>query len=286
MYRFTTSVLTKFSLKNVSKKRLLLLTNVIIFISTLAVTASFISLYYEKKIVDLNRELSTELGNEVIYNHWLSEIPKNVKNIENIIDQISKENNFLLYLNNLNEKLITPRDLAHNPITNLVRFNKLNLDFLKSCLNDAILVSKNEEELQKVNEFKIIFEKIKYDYNTLARKNDLNLIANNPGKIDTYTQKEKEIFYKSSLIYIDDLVDTLKNIKLLNIKSILKYYSQTKSQSLQKINSLKLEIKEISKKESQTILFAFLIQVFIFFIIQFFEFGFDFSQLTQKKRKN
>ena len=286
MYRFTTSVLTKFSLKNVSKKRLLLLTNVIIFISTLAVTASFISLYYEKKIVDLNRELSTELGNEVIYNHWLSEIPKNVKNIENIIDQISKENNFLLYLNNLNEKLITPRDLAHNPITNLVRFNKLNLDFLKSCLNDAILVSKNEEELQKVNEFKIIFEKIKYDYNTLARKNDLNLIANNPGKIDTYTQKEKKIFYKSSLIYIDDLVDTLKNIKLLNIKSILKYYSQTKSQSLQKINSLKLEIKEISKKESQTILFAFLIQVFIFFIIQFFEFGFDFSQLTQKKRKN
>lgn len=286
MYRFTTSVLTKFSLKNVSKKRLLLLTNVIIFISTLAVTASFISLYYEKKIVDLNRELSTELGNEVIYNHWLSEIPKNVKNIENIIDQISKENNFLLYLNNLNEKLITPRDLAHNPITNLVRFNKLNLDFLKSCLNDAILVSKNEEELQKVNEFKIIFEKIKYDYNTLARKNDLNLIANNPGKIDTYTQKEKEIFYKSSLIYIDDLVDTLKNIKLLNIKSILKYYSQTKSQSLQKINSLKLEIKEISKKESQTILFAFIIQVFIFFIIQFFEFGFDFSQLTQKKRKN
>ena len=192
----------------------------------------------------------------------------------------------MLYLNNLNEKLITPRDLAHNPITNLVRFNKLNLDFLKSCLNDAILVSKNEEELQKVNEFKIIFEKIKYDYNTLARKNDLNLIANNPGKIDTYTQKEKEIFYKSSLIYIDDLVDTLKNIKLLNIKSILKYYSQTKSQSLQKINSLKLEIKEISKKESQTILFAFIIQVFIFFIIQFFEFGFDFSQLTQKKRKN
>ena len=196
MYRFTTSILTKFSLKNVSRKKLLLLTNTIILISILAVTASFISLYYEKKIVDLNRELSTELGNEVIYNHWLSEIPKNVKNIENIIDQISKENNFLLYLNNLNEKLITPSDLAHNPITNLVRFNKLNLDFLKSCLNDAILVSKNEEELQKVNEFKIIFEKIKYDYNTLARKNDLNLIANNPGKIDTYTQKRKKYSIK------------------------------------------------------------------------------------------
>ena len=81
MYRFTTSALTKFSLKNVPKKRLLLLTNIIILISTLAVTASFISLFYEKKIVDLNRELSTELGNEVIYNHWLSEIPKNVKNI-------------------------------------------------------------------------------------------------------------------------------------------------------------------------------------------------------------
>ena len=286
MYRFTTSILTKFSLKNVSRKKLLLLTNTIILISILAVTASFISLYYEKKIVDLNRELSTELGNEVIYNHWLSEIPKNVKNIENILDQISKENNFLLYLNNLNKKLITSRDLAHNPITNLVRFNKLNLDFLKSCLNDAILISKNEDEILKVNEYKSIFEKIQYDYITLARKNDLNLIANNPGKIDTYSQKEKEIFYKNSLVYIDDLIDSLKNIKLLNIKSILKYYSQSKSQSLQKINSLKLEIKEISKKESQTILFAFLIQIIIFFIIQFFEFGFDFSTLTKKRGKS
>jgi len=286
MYRFTTSVLTRFSLKNVSKKKLLLLTNTIILISTLAVTASFISLYYEKKIVDLNRELSTELGNEVIYNHWLSEIPKNVKNIENILDQISKENNFLLYLNNLNKKLITSRDLAHNPITNLVRFNKLNLDFLRSCLNDAILISKNEDDILKVNEYKSIFEKIQYDYITLTRKNDLNLIANNPGKIDTYSQKEKEIFYNNSLVYIDDLIDSLKNIKLLNIKSILKYYSQSKSQSLQKINSLKLEIKEISKKESQTILFAFLIQILIFFIIQFFEFGFDFSTLTKKRGKS
>ena len=286
MYRFTTSALTKFSLKNVPKKRLLLLTNIIILISTLAVTASFISLFYEKKIVDLNRELSTELGNEVIYNHWLSEIPKNVKNIENILDQISKENNYLLYLNNLNKKLITSRDLAHNPITNLVRFNKLNLDFLRSCLNDAILISKNEDEILKVNEYKSIFEKIQYDYNTLTRKNDLNIIANLPGKIDAYSQKEKEIFYKNSLVYKDDLIDSLKNIKLLNIKSILKYYSQSKSQSLQKINSLKLEIKEISKKESQTILFAFLIQILIFFIIQFFEFGFDFSQLTKKKGKS
>ena len=204
MYRFTTSALTKFSLKNVPKKRLLLLTNIIILISTLAVTASFISLFYEKKIVDLNRELSTELGNEVIYNHWLSEIPKNVKNIENILDQISKENNYLLYLNNLNKKLITSRDLAHNPITNLVRFNKLNLDFLRSCLNDAILISKNEDEILKVNEYKSIFEKIQYDYNTLTRKNDLNIIANLPGKIDAYSQKEKEIFYKNSLVYKDD----------------------------------------------------------------------------------
>ena len=97
---------------------------------------------------------------------------------------------------------------------------------------------------------------------------------------------QKEIFYKNSLVYKDDLIDSLKNIKLLNIKSILKYYSQSKSQSLQKINSLKLEIKEISKKESQTILFAFLIQILIFFIIQFFEFGFDFSQLTKKKGKS
>ena len=134
-------------------------------------------------------------------------------------------------------------------------------------------------------EYKSIFERIQYDFYTLERNNDLNIVANSPDKIDTYSQEEKERFYKKSLNYVDDLTDSLRNIKLLNVKSILKYYSQSKSQSLQKINSLKLEIKEISKKESQTILIAFLIQVFIFFIIQFFEFGFDFSQLTKKKRE-
>ena len=283
MYRLTSTLLTKISLKNYPKKRLIFLTNLVILIASFAVTASVVSLFYERKIVELNKNLSTELGNEVIYNHWLAEIPKNVRNIENIIDQISKENNYLVYLNKINKRLITYRDLAHNPINNLVRFNRLNIEYLLSSINDAILISRNPDDIKKIINDKKIFIDIDKKFTDLYRENKLGVIVYNPGKLETYSELEKEKIYKDSLLLIDDLIEILRTIKLLYIKNILKYFSESKSESLKKISNLKQEIKEISLKESNTILFAFLIQVIIFFIIQFFEFGFELSQVNRRK---
>ena len=207
-----------------------------------------------------------------------------------MIPKKSLGQNFLID-KNIIRKILNEADITNNNIIEIgpglgalteyiIEFNPKKLIVIEKDLNlyQKLLKKFDNKKIIILNEDALLF-----DYSKFM---NFNIIANLPGKIDAYSQKEKEIFYKNSLVYKDDLIDSLKNIKLLNIKSILKYYSQSKSQSLQKINSLKLEIKEISKKESQTILFAFLIQVCIFFIIQFFEFGFDFSQLTQKKRKN
>ena len=79
MPRIAAISLASLSLRNISKKRLLQLINLIIFISLFAVTAAIISLVFEKKIEEQNKQLSNELGNEIIYNHWLATAPKRYK---------------------------------------------------------------------------------------------------------------------------------------------------------------------------------------------------------------
>ena len=66
MARIAAISLAKLSLKNIPKNRLIQITNFVIFIAFFAVSASIISLYYEKKIEGLNKQLSNEYGNEII----------------------------------------------------------------------------------------------------------------------------------------------------------------------------------------------------------------------------
>ena len=51
------------------------------------------------------------------------------------------------------------------------------------------------------------------------------------------------------------------------------------------IATLNQEIKDLSKKESQLILFAFLLQLIIFSIIQFFEISSVIKDTKKKKEK-
>ena len=78
MAKLVTLSLARLSLKNIPRNKLILTTNFVIFISLFAIFASIISLVYERKIETLNKYLTNELGNEIIYNHWLSETPKNI----------------------------------------------------------------------------------------------------------------------------------------------------------------------------------------------------------------
>ena len=59
-----------------------------------------------------------------------------------------------------------------------------------------------------------------------------------------------------------------------------------KDESEEKIVNSKNEIKLYSNKESTSILIAFLIQLIIFFVIQFFEFGFELVHTAKRRMKN
>ena len=285
MARIAAISLAKLSLKNIPKNRLIQITNFVIFIAFFAVSASIISLYYEKKIEGLNKQLSNEYGNEIIYNHWLATAPKNISNIENIISKISTEQNYLFYIKSLNNKLITERELSHNSIKDLIRFVRAGQTSLGDSLNDAILISNSINDLKEIEIYKKKHQEL-WNWYWKIEDNNKFMILKFRWLMENKSEAELQEIYKKALIAQDELILILNEIKTLNIEVNINYFSNKKNESEEKIANSKNKIKLYSNKESTSILIAFLIQLIIFFVIQFFEFGFELVQTTKRRMKN
>ena len=285
MARIAAISLAKLSLKNIPKNRLIQITNFVIFIAFFAVSASIISLYYEKKIEGLNKQLSNEYGNEIIYNHWLATAPKNISNIENIISKISTEQNYLFYIKSLNNKLITERELSHNSIKDLIRFVRAGQTSLGDSLNDAILISNSINDLKEIEIYKKKHQEL-WNWYWKIEDNNKFMILKFRWLMENKSEAELQEIYKKALIAQDELILILNEIKTLNIEVNINYFSNKKNESEEKIANSKNKIKLYSNKESTSILIAFLIQLIIFFIIQFFEFGFELVQTAKRRMKN
>ncbi len=285
MARIAAISLAKLSLKNIPKNRLIQITNFVIFIAFFAVSASIISLYYEKKIEGLNKQLSNEYGNEIIYNHWLAAAPKNISNIENIISKISTEQNYLFYIKSLNNKLITERELSHNSIKDLIRFVRAGQTSLGDSLNDAILISNSINDLKEIEIYKKKHQEL-WNWYWKIEDNNKFMILKFRWLMENKSEAELQEIYKKALIAQNELILILNEIKTLNIEVNINYFSNKKNESEEKIANSKNKIKLYSNKESTSILIAFLIQLIIFFIIQFFEFGFELVQTAKRRMKN
>ena len=285
MARIAAISLAKLSLKNIPKNRLIQITNFVIFIAFFAVSASIISLYYEKKIEGLNKQLSNEYGNEIIYNHWLAAAPKNISNIENIISKISTEQNYLFYIKSLNNKLITERELSHNSIKDLIRFVRAGQTSLGDSLNDAILISNSINDLKEIEIYKKKHQDL-WNWYWKIEDNNKFMVLKFRWLMENKSEAELQEIYKKALIAQNELILILNEIKTLNIEVNINYFSNKKNESEEKIANSKNKIKLYSNKESTSILIAFLIQLIIFFVIQFFEFGFELVQTAKRRMKN
>ena len=276
--------LTKLSLKNFSKKRLLQITNFVIFISLFAISASVISLYFEKKIENLNKELSNTYIDEIIFNHWLSTGTKNINNIDRIISSISTEQNHLIYLQSLNKNLISEREISHNAIKDLIRMITNSQRSLNFSINDAILISNSIEDINEIEKIKEKHQNLWDRYWVIHRNNKL-MILNFKSLMDKQDELDLQKLFKKGRLAQDDLIAILNEIKILNLDLNINYYSEKKRQSEVKVSNIKNNIKLYSNNESRLIFFAFLIQLIIFFIIQFFEFGFELIQNVKRSVK-
>jgi len=285
MIKLSLLSLSKLSLKNYSPSVLLRVLNLAIFISIFAVSASVISLVFEKKIENNNKLLSREYINEIIYDHWLASAPRHIGDIERIISEIDTQNNLLVYVQAFNKKLITERDTIHNPLVDYIRFVGNGIDVIKDSLEDASSLSITEENKLFIRNTSEVVNNIEEEYEKIREENK-NISIDISKVLNEFTDADKKLFFTKARIAIQDLEELLIKIKKLNIDLNINFYSDKKVESQNRILEIKKNINQFSSNESNSIFIAFIIQLLIFLIVQFFEFGIEINtKLIRRKNE-
>ena len=134
----------------------------------------------------------------------------------------------MIYIKELNKKLITERHLAHNPVMDLVRFNRSGLSSISFSLNDALLISTSLEDLNNISKFKKKHQEISNKYWKIQKDNKL-MVLSFSWMMEKWTEEERKKLYDNALLAKEDLKITLNEIKDLNIELNINYYSQKKT---------------------------------------------------------
>lgn len=268
-YRFLFNFL-KVSLvtKGVSKINVFL--NLAIFLSIFAITSTLISIYYESKITDIEKKISkNDITLDILSLNTMA-IPGKVLGLENISNDVKKNNDIInyLYFSKIGQ-LFDEYELYYRPVINLSNYLSNNFTTIK--LYEDLVNSKDEwviknldqeifKDLKKNSnnheEFLKIMTQIRLDHENMGLEKGVKVIK--PEILLEYQN-----YYEKFVIFI--------NYQLLHFASI--------SGSLQTIHNnlkndnLKLfaEISKNSKESKRFVLFAFFFQLIIFIIVQAME---------------
>ena len=266
--------------KNANK--FLFFINIGIFLSLFAITSALITFYTEKKISNIEFELIKQHNEKKDYNDTLDEFSQ----LRNLLYTSSKHEKDItsLYQYNastkLGKKLISINDIYLSELyLNLESYDAMYIDtfFDELFLNELNQVAKEYygkdsstvknimEDTLKLKKYAYLFkkdysksyEKI-FDYNFSSMISDIYygdqfFDNDNPIYVDYKNlQKTMDIFdslFSSFEVLFTDQAST--------IQAIIDIYND--------------EIIKLSKRENKIIIVAFIFQLLIFFIIQFFE---------------
>ena len=274
---FLKSIVNK---KNTNK--LLFFINVGIFLSLFAITSALITFYTEKKISNIEFELIKQHNDKKYYNDTLDEFSQ----IRNVLYTWQKHEKDIISLyqynasTKLGKKLISINDIYLSELyINLESYDADGFDLLfdENTVNQIILLSEEfygkdsnntkniKEDIQKLEEYEYLFKK---DYSKSYDK----IFDYNFSSIVSEIYYGDQFFDNDNPIYIDyknlqksmDILDSLfSSFEVLftdqasTIQAIIDIYND--------------EIIKLSKRENKIIIVAFIFQLLIFFIIQFFE---------------
>ena len=268
-YRFLFNFLkVSLATKGVSKINVFL--NLAIFLSIFAITSTLISIYYESKITDIEKKISkNDITLDILSLNTMA-IPGKVLGLENISNDVKKNNDIInyLYFSKIGQ-LFDEYELYYRPVINLSNYLSNNFTTIK--LYEDLVNSKDEwviknldqeifKDLKKNSnnheEFSKIMTQIRLDHENMGLEKGVKVIK--PEILQEYQN-----YYEKFVIFIND--------QLLHYASI--------SGSLQTIHNnikndnLKLfaEISKNSKESKRFVLFAFFFQLIIFIIVQAME---------------
>jgi hypothetical protein len=268
-YRFLFSFLKSSLLtKGISKIRLFL--NVAIFLSVFAISSTLISIYYESKITQIEKKIAeNDLLLDILSVSTLA-IPGKVLGLENISNDVTKNNDILnyFYFSKIGQ-LFDEYELYYRPVIALSNYLGNNFDIIEKfdevvkLKNDKLLInidkkifdyikqnSKNHEDFLKIK------DEINKDHKKFKFEKGVKVIdRKNLSKYQNYFDKYK-IFIEDQLNHFAALTGMLQVI-----------HNNIKNDNLR----LYKEISNNSKESKKFIILAFFFQLIIFLIVQAME---------------
>lgn len=275
MFANILSRLSQLSVNKYSENKLLKIINFFIFLSLFAVTASFISLYYEQKIDNLDKEISTINSNSNIYNHYIHAITSKIKNTELLIANLdsSQSKKKLLEFSNIPPKYISEDVNSYV----YVHFLNNNIEFLELALKEAIVISSSNKDLEEIKNFRNRIQAIKEKIEQKKKENFSWIASDDLIEFNKIQDKYEKRFYINKIL--------LKESKILLIEVGSRFFLEKKIESEFILKNASVDINKYSKNESNAIWIAFFLQLLVFFVTQFFEFAFE-HPIKKRKGKS
>lgn len=262
-------------IKKKNKIKVIKFLNLIIFVSIFALISSSMSLFFENKIDKLEKKVTLLEVNNLIFTNQLERTSKNIKLTENFILNIIENNSLLEIINEISSdkiRLSNERDLYFEPYYLLQSLAVKNSYEISRVTKDAMLIVEDLNDLNLVenaiNQAKIIETK----FNSISRRESL-YEANSPDQ--NSSTKEWDKHYKKYQQFNEEYKDLLGDQKKFFLEFSYLFFSKKKGEYSEEINKNLEEISKLSKNETKTILYAFLIQIIIFLVIQSFEISFE-----------
>ena len=278
-----------------NSKRAIFIINIGIFLSIFALTAASISIYIENKVSNLEFEhlegsrFKTDMEKlsqqVIIYKNQFRQSINSEDTHEQYIE--------FLRLNNFGKAISSPNDLQVAPLYALVR----DIEFINEVLplmDDYLKMGNELLTEEELKETRLTFIRIREVITSLGELNltELESIIYNRSFKDLGDEILQQLKNESRLKYLRDqgkFEQEFNDYKIMlhDLEELFTFLIRLVSQSLI-VNDLGLEeinkeIINLSNKEKNIILAAFLLQLFIFIIIQFFEISS--VNITLKKRK-
>ena len=262
LFYFKTFILNR---KSVIRLRIVL--NASIFLSIFAVTASAITIFFEKKIDKIEDQVAFDQLMAQTNESSLTMISYSIMTSENVFESFKK--NYLVnqYYYWTKANISTERQLYFLNFMELHPYVGRDYEMMNVVINLSKTLQINPKKIKK---YEVIKRKTEYKNIVNEMNNDIETMTTKDGIFDPQVIQDKEEYFKKYRVYLNLLLTIHSDITifLVDAYDVIKKLEKRKKE---KIIYMTKEISNLSDISATVIFFAFIIQLIIFLVIQYLE---------------
>tara|TARA_E500000178_G_scaffold64688_1_gene61747 strand:+ start:1007 stop:1861 length:855 start_codon:yes stop_codon:yes gene_type:complete len=284
MLRLSTLKATLFTISRKNKLKVLKIINLLLFVTFFALISSSASIYFERKIDEIEKKNIISEFNNLIFSNQIERTSSNIKFTERILDKYYETDSFLhiLYTMSSSDLNFYNEREKYYDMYFLLRDRAItNNSEMQRSLGDAMMISDKVEDIEKIEKYNDIYIKLDQKLSEIFAEKNLHEANNSPP--EDASKNEYNRMFLGFERFNKKLIDLLIEQSDFFLSFNTKFFNDKKNEAQIEITKSLERIQLLSKKETQFILFAFLIQVIIFVTVQIFELTFEYQSRNKKK---